>query len=98
QARWSALLLGGILVMTPLGALAQETPPPAPPPPAPEAAPAPPPNPAAMVPPPGAPQPPPDPRLFTAGAWLRIGGRWQNVSHPDRLDDYWMDMLYMILS
>lgn len=39
-----------------------------------------------------------DPKAFSAGAWIRIGGRLQNPSAPDRLDDAFMDQVYVIVS
>jgi hypothetical protein len=63
---------------------------------APEAAP----PPAAEPPPPAAPAapPPPNPKAFSAGAWIRMGARLQNPSTPNKLDDGFMDQLYLIAS
>jgi hypothetical protein len=78
--------------------------PPAPPPPEVSPLPPPPPPPSpppAELPPPPAPPPGPppfDPKAFSAGAWIRLGGRVQNPTEPDKLDDFYMDQLYMIVS
>jgi hypothetical protein len=81
----------------PAGELAAPTAPqpPAPPPAASAIAPTPAvaaPAPAASPPPP----PPPDPKLFSAGAWMRVGGRFQNPSTPNELNDFWLNELYLI--
>jgi hypothetical protein len=39
-----------------------------------------------------------DPKAFSAGAWIRIGGRVQNPSAPDRLNDFYLDQVYVIVS
>jgi hypothetical protein len=73
------------------------TPPPPPP------SPPPPPVMVPMAPPPGSPPPgspppppPPDPRAISTGAWIRMGGRAQNPQSLDKLNDFYMDMLYLI--
>lgn len=38
----------------------------------------------------------PDPKAFSAGAWMRVGGRLQNPSSPNNLDDFWLNELYLI--
>jgi hypothetical protein len=67
--------------------------------------PTPPPPPPVVVPPPAPsgygtpPAPPPpvaDPKAFSAGAWMRIGGRIQNPSSPNDLNDFWLNELYVI--
>jgi hypothetical protein len=40
--------------------------------------------------------PPPDPKAFAAGAWMRVGGRIQNPSDPNSLNDFWLNELYVI--
>lgn len=48
---------------------------------------------------PPAPAPPAyDPKAFSAGAWIRLGGRLQNPSTPNKLDDVFLDQLYLIVS
>jgi hypothetical protein len=54
-------------------------------------------------PPPAAPGPPAgppayDPKVFSAGAWLRLGGRIQNPTTPNELNDFFLDQLYLIVS
>lgn len=69
------------------------TPPPAPPPP-PVAAPTQP-----VAAPPAPPSPwGPDPKNVAVGAWLRLGGRIQNPSARNSLNDVWMDEIYLILT
>jgi hypothetical protein len=74
--------------------------PPQPPPPAPPPAASPPAPPAPAVTPPPAPPPPwgPDPKNVQVGAWFRLGGRIQNPSARDQLNDFWMDEIYLILA
>jgi hypothetical protein len=57
------------------------------------------PPPEASAPPttPASPPPPsPDPKAFSAGAWMRVGGRIQNPSDPNSLNDFWLNELYLI--
>lgn len=42
------------------------------------------------------PAPSPDPKAFIAGAWMRLGGRLQNPSNPNELNDVWLSDLYLI--
>jgi hypothetical protein len=50
--------------------------------------------------PPPPPPPPPGAVLFDpkigVGAWIRIGGRIENPSAPDQLNDFFMDTLYLV--
>ena len=71
---------------------------PPPPAPAPPPEPMPPPPPVAAAPP--APPPPwgPDTKNVQVGAWFRLGGRIQNPSQRDKLNDFWMDEIYLILT
>jgi hypothetical protein len=68
------------------------TPPPGPPAPAVAASPPP-----AAAPPASAPWGP-DPKNVAVGAWLRLGGRIQNPSSRNSLNDVWMDEIYLILT
>jgi len=127
----AVVVIGGLLVLAPTRARAQQAPAPAAPAAAPEAAPAPaapaapvetappPPSaaaatapaPAAPAPPPPPPAPPsplasppppapwlPDPKNVQMGAWIRLGGRIQNPSSRNQLNDFWMDEVYLILT
>jgi hypothetical protein len=42
--------------------------------------------------------PPPDPRIFSMGAWIRMGGRVQNPTNLNQLDDFYLDLLYLIVT
>jgi hypothetical protein len=108
----TALSVPAIAQIAPATTLGQNSPPapPPPPPPPPDVSPLPPadqpplpppaPPPADLPPPPAPPPgpPPPDPKAFSAGAWIRLGGRVQNPTTPDKLDDFFVDQLYMIVS
>jgi hypothetical protein len=52
----------------------------------------------APAPPPASTTAAPDPKVFSAGAWLRIGGRVQNPSSTNQLNDFFMDQLYLIVT
>jgi hypothetical protein len=108
-----AALVAGLLATASLSALAQVPSPPPPPPPDPGAPlpPPPPPDPGTLAhpstpgaepappPPSPAPAPPPsDSRAYSGGAWLRLGGRVQNPSEPNKLDDFWQDSLAVTVS
>jgi hypothetical protein len=103
-----ALLLSGLVAAAPASASAQpptpaaesEATPPAPTstPPPPIAAPTLLPS-TETSPPPVAPPPSPlHSKAFSAGAWLRIGGRLQNPVRQDNLDDVYLDQLYLIVT
>jgi hypothetical protein len=108
RPRTCAFVVGVFLAAIPVVATAQQQPPPdtaippaeAPPPavaapPPPEA---PPPVMVAAPPPPPSPAAVYDPKALSVGAWLRVGGRIQNPSQRDKLNDVWMDEIYVILS
>ena len=40
----------------------------------------------------------PDPKNVAVGAWLRLGGRIQNPTSRNNLNDFWMDEIYLILT
>jgi hypothetical protein len=95
-----------LVALTSVAAFAQQ---PAPPTPAPEPSAVPAPAAPPATPPPAAtpmqaqaPAPPPpwgpDPRNVSIGAWFRLGGRIQNPSSRDDLNDFWMDEIYLILA
>jgi len=110
----SFLVIGCLSVIAPLNAFAQAGAAPGDKPaatdadddePAPETAaakegPPPAPKPAPELSAPPAPAAPPalDPKLFSAGAWLRLGTRLQNPSQPNELNHVFMDQLYLIVS
>lgn len=102
-----ALLIVCAVALVPARASAQPSAPPpdtgaAPPPPLPV-------TPAPPLPLDTAPAPPPPPakaplpeslhsKAFNAGAWIRMGGRLQNPAHFDKLDDFYLDQLYVIVT
>ncbi len=91
--RASAWAVGTLLTIATGTAAAQEPPPDAPA--APEAAPSPAPLPPAPLPPPPTTAPGFDPKLGVS-AWMRIGGRIQNPTQVDRLNDGYLDTLYLV--